>query len=166
MNSKYNLWLVVLITFFIAATARAQEMSSSGRNVPEMKMTTMPAMPGCVLGSVQNGDPTKGSSIIFSKTSSGCLIPWHWHTPTEHVMMVSGVARVEMKDGKSLTLRPGAYAMFPSRHVHQFRCQQACQMYIYSDAAFDIHYVNAQGDEIPSADALKAAGKKVATEKK
>jgi len=44
--------------------------------------------------------------------------------------------------------------------ANQFRCQQACQMYIYSDAAFDIHYVNAQGNEIPAADALKAVGQK------
>jgi quercetin dioxygenase-like cupin family protein len=157
---------VVLITFFIAATARAQEMSPSGRNVVEMKMTTMPNLPTCITGSVQSGDPAKGPSIIFSKASTGCSIPWHWHTPTEHVMIVSGIARFEMKDGKTLTLRPGGFAMLPPRHVHQFRCQQACQMYIYSDAAFDIHYVNAQGNEIPAADALKAVGQKVAPEKK
>jgi len=70
-------------------------------------------------------------------------------------MMVSGVARVEMKDGTPLTLRAGGFTMLPSRHVHQFRCEQDCLLYIYSDVAFDIHYVNGQGTEISPADALK-----------
>jgi mannose-6-phosphate isomerase-like protein (cupin superfamily) len=60
-------------------------------------------------------------------------------------MMVSGVARIEMKDGKPFPLKPGGFALMPSRHVHQFRCEQACSLYIYSDAAFDIHFIDAQG---------------------
>jgi quercetin dioxygenase-like cupin family protein len=154
-----RLSLVVLSIIFLAATSNAQEMSAGGQNVNEMKMAPVPGLPACVLGSVQSGDPTKGASIIFSKAAAGCLIPRHWHTPTENVMMVSGVARLEMKDGTPLTLRAGGFAKLPSRHVHQFRCEQACQMYIYSDAAFDIHYVDAQGNEIPSAEALKAKSK-------
>jgi quercetin dioxygenase-like cupin family protein len=87
--------------------------------------------------------------------SAGCAIPWHWHTPSEHLMMVNGAARVEMKEGKPLTLRAGGFVMLPSHHIHQFRCEQDCMVYIYSDTAFDIHYVNAKGAEIPAADALK-----------
>ena len=71
-------------------------------------------------------------------------------------MLVSGVARVEAKDGKLFTLQAGGFAMMPSRHVHQFRCTSACRMYVYSDAPFDIHYVDGQGQEISPADALKA----------
>jgi hypothetical protein len=78
-------------------------------------------------------------------------------------MIVSGVARIEMKDGKPLTLRAGGFAIMPSHHVHQFTCEQNCQMYIYADAAFDIHYVNAQGGEISPADALKTVKEEVAT---
>lgn len=157
--SVIKLSLVVFSIFFLAATSNAQEMSAGGHNVDEMKLTAVPGLPPCVLGSVQSGDPTKGASIIFSKVATGCVIPWHWHTPTEHIMMVSGVAHLEMKDGKPLTLRAGGFAKLPSRHIHQFRCEQACQMYIYSDVAFDIHYVDAQGNEIPSAEALKVKGK-------
>jgi len=36
-------------------------------------------------------------------------------------------------------------------------------MYIDSDAAFDIHYVNAQGGEISPADAIKAIKEKIGT---
>jgi hypothetical protein len=45
--------------------------------------------------------------------------------------------------------------MMPSKHVHRFTCTQACTLYVYSDAAFDIHYVDDQGKEIPSEEALK-----------
>ena len=140
---------------------QAQEMTSkSGQNVTEMTFANVPGLPTCTVGSVQNGDPTKGPSIIFAKIDAGCVIPWHWHTPSEHLMMVKGVAHVEMKDGKPLTLESGGYALMPSRHVHQFRCEKACSLYIYSDAAFDMHYVDAQGNEISADDALKSTMKK------
>lgn len=145
----------------MSTDVQAQEMGTrSGQNVTEMTFTNVPGLPTCTVGSVQNGDPAKGPSIVFAKIDAGCVIPWHWHTPSEHLMMVSGVARIEMKDGKPLTLESGGYALMPSRHVHQFRCETACSLYIYSDAAFDIHYVDAQGNEISVEDALKSTMKK------
>jgi hypothetical protein len=103
--------------------------------------------------------PTK-PILLFGEIAAGCVIPWHWHTPNEHLMVVSGTARLEMKDGKPLTLRAGGLALMAVSHVHQFRCQQACQFYVYSDAAFDIHYVNKQGTVITPAEAMKAVRKK------
>ena len=114
----------------------------------------VPGMPSCMTGAVQSGDPAKGPSVMLGKGTAGCLVPWHWHTPTEHVMMVSGSAKLEMKDGKSSSLGPGDYAMLPSKHVHQFTCTSACTLFVSSDAAFDIHYVDAAGKEIPPEKAL------------
>jgi hypothetical protein len=79
-------------------------------------------------------------------------------------MIVSGIARLDMKDAKSLTLSSGGFAMMQGHHVHQFTCQQSCSIYIYSDVAFDLHYVNSQGNEISPDEALKAVGEKVATQ--
>jgi quercetin dioxygenase-like cupin family protein len=138
----------------------------AGQNVAEMKFVTVPGLPTCASNSVQSGDPTKGPSIILAKVATGCVIPWHWHTPNEHLMIVSGVTRLEMKDGKPLTLRTGGFAKLPSRHVHQFRCERNCLFYIYTDAAFDIQYVDAEGKEISPTEALKAAKETVATEMK
>ncbi len=87
---------------------------------------------------------------------AGCIIPWHWHTPNEHLMVVSGVATIQMKGETPMTLRAGSFAMMPAHHVHQFRCMEDCVLYIYSDAAFDIHYINEQGMEISPDEALKA----------
>jgi quercetin dioxygenase-like cupin family protein len=108
----------------------------------------MAGLPACVTMAVESGDPSKGPSVIVFKGTAGCVIPWHWHTPTEHVMIVSGSAKVEMKGGSSATLGPGGYAMMPSKHVHQFTCTSACSAFVNSDAAFDIHYLDANGKEI------------------
>ena len=72
-------------------------------------------------------------------------------------MMVSGTARVEPKDGKPIVLKEGGFAHLAPRHVHRFTCVSDCLMYVQADGPFDIHYVDAQGMEIPPEAALKAA---------
>lgn len=171
MSMRSQFWcstIALLFVLVISASAQGQEMAGKapGQNVAEMKFVTVPGLPTCTVGSVQNGDPTKGPSIIFAKAAAGCSIPWHWHTANEHLMIVSGVARLEMKDGKPLTLRAGGFALMPAHHVHQFHCERACQLYIYSDVAFDIQYVNKQGKDISPAEALKPLRETAATSMK
>jgi quercetin dioxygenase-like cupin family protein len=126
------------------------------RKMADNQFAPMAGMPQCVTLAVQSGDPSKGGSTIVFKASPGCVIPWHWHTPTEQVMIVSGSAKVEMKDmGKTQVLGAGGYALMPSKHVHQFTCTTACSAFVVSDAAFDIHYVDAKGSEIAPDAALK-----------
>jgi quercetin dioxygenase-like cupin family protein len=125
------------------------------RKLSEVKLAPMAGMPPCVNMAVESGDPSKGASIIVFKGTAGCSIPWHWHTPTEHVMIVSGSAKLEMKEGGNATLGPGGYAMLPGKHVHQFTCSSACSAFVSSDEAFDIHYVDANGKEIPPDMAFK-----------
>ncbi len=143
MNHRGSLGCALLAASSVLSappTARGQAAADQAvvRNVREMTFVPFPGMPVRAPGSVQSGDPTKGPSIIVAKLAAGCTIPWHWHTPNEHLMMVNGVARMEMKDGEPMTLRTGAFALMPSHHVHQFRCISACTLYIYSDGAFDI----------------------------
>ncbi len=118
------------------------------RKLSENKLVPMPGMPSCIAMAVESGDPSKGPSVIVFKGTAGCMIPWHWHTPTEHVMIVSGSAKFEMKGGSSTTLGSGGYAMMPSKHTHQFTCTSACSAFVSSDGAFDIHYLDANGKEI------------------
>ena len=136
-----------------SSLAHAQDMGVL-RKMSENTFGPVPGMPSCMTASVQRGDPSKGPSVILAKGTAGCLIPWHWHTPTEQVMVVSGSIKLEMKDGKSAGLGPGGYAVMPSKHVHQATCVSACTMFINSDAAFDIHYVDTSGQEIPAEKAL------------
>ena len=165
MRIRVQLCLFTMsLVLLVSASAYGQETmgQSSGRNIAEMKFTTIPPLPTCAVGSVQSGNPGAGPSVILAKIAAGCSVPWHWHTPNENVMMVSGLGRMEMKDGKPVTMRAGAFAMMASHHVHQFTCLRACQLYIYSDVAFDIHYVNKEGNEISPADAMNAVRQKAA----
>jgi quercetin dioxygenase-like cupin family protein len=153
MRTQWLKCLVAGAIFFAAAFVSAQEV----------KFMAFPGFPTCTTGAVRSGDPAKGPSIISAKATAGCVVPWHWHSPNEHLMFVSGVARVEMKDGKTLTLRAGGYGEAVSKHVHRFTCKTKCSFYVYADGPFDIHYVNSEGAEIPPAEAIKAVKETAAT---
>jgi len=163
------LWMAMSLTVLLlmAGVATAQEMTGqAGTNMAAMKFVTVPPVPTCARAAVASGDPTKGSSVLLIKATPGCVIPWHWHTPNESVMVVSGTATLQMKDNKPVTLTSGAFALMPSHHAHHFKCLRACALYIHSDAAFDIHYVDKSGNEITPEDALKPFREKPATEMK
>jgi quercetin dioxygenase-like cupin family protein len=153
----------VSIVFVSPAAAQAPGPMHVGRNVADVTFAPIPGLPTCATAAVQTGDPTKGPSIILSKIAAGCIVPWHWHSPNENLMLVSGVAKIESKDGAPFTLRAGGFAQLPSKHVHQFTCQQACIMYVAADGVFDTHYVNAAGAEISPAEALGAVKEKTVT---
>ena len=123
------------------------------------KFVTMPTVPACMTIAVQSGDPTKGGSTLLLKVKPGCVIPWHWHTANEHLMVVSGSGKAEMKDGKPLSLKPGDFLLLPARGTHQFTASTNMEMFDVSDAAFDIHYVDASGKEIPVEKALTHGAK-------
>ena len=85
-------------------------------------------------GKVERGDPATGPSVLLVRANAGCAVPWHWHTPNEHVMMVSGTLQLQMKgDAAPTVLRPGDYALAPGHHVHQARSTGACSFFLHSD---------------------------------
>jgi quercetin dioxygenase-like cupin family protein len=158
MKRGFPILMFAVCLLVLAPAALAQEMMSHpmSSNLPDMHFSMIPGMPTCATGAVVQGDPSKGGSIILAKGSAGCTFPWHWHTPTENLMMVSGTAHLQAKDGPEMTLEAGGFASMPSRHVHKFHCATACTLYVSSDTAFDMHYVNAEGKEISPDEALKA----------
>lgn len=165
--SKTTRRLAVSALLMFAASAAAQRTAPQptpmphGRNIEEMKFAPVAAVPTCTTVAVASGDPAKGASVIVIKAEDGCVIPWHWHTANEQVMVVDGQVRFDMKDGKPLTLRAGGHALLPSRHLHQFRCTGSCTAFISSDVAFDIHYVDARGKAITPEAAIKAVNEKL-----
>jgi len=123
------------------------------------KFGAVPNAPKCFTVAVEKGDPSKGASVILAKFAPGCVAPWHWHTPTETVMVASGSLEVQMKGDKALVAHRGDFVDMSPRHVHRATCQgtAACLVFISSDAAFDLHWVDAGGKEIPLEVALKSA---------
>ena len=133
-------------------------------NPETLKFTPIPDMPGCASAAILRGDPRRGPAWVLLKLNSGCRVPWHWHTANETLLVISGRGTVAMKDGPPLQFAPGAYASLPSHHMHKTSCSRACLLFNDADAGFDIHYVDATGEEISADEALRpsarAKGKK------
>jgi quercetin dioxygenase-like cupin family protein len=150
------------LCFFLccSATLLAQDDQMVFAAAATSKLANMPGLPTCATAAVQNGDPSKGPAILLVKASAGCTVPWHWHSANENLMVVSGRAKAEMKDGKAVDLKSGDYVKMPGKSVHQFTAVSALMMFVAPDGPFDIHYVDAAGNEIPPDQALSAKAKK------
>jgi anti-sigma factor ChrR (cupin superfamily) len=97
----------------------------------------------CLLSTVENGNPATGPSTIILKAPSNCLVPWHWHTAAEQLLVVEGSVRTEMKGMAVRALGAGGFAMMPGKAPHQFSCESktACVMFVTFDRAYDIFWV-------------------------
>jgi len=67
--------------------------------------------------------------VLLLKAKTGCVVSWHWHTPSERLMMVSGRAKADMKDGSPAELHAGDFLYLASKHGHQFTCQTSCTLF-------------------------------------
>jgi quercetin dioxygenase-like cupin family protein len=156
---------IVLIAA-VAALAQADDRPGA-TNASDMKFTNAPALPSCLTMAVQTGDPMTSEFIAATRVKPGCTIPWHWHTATENLMIVSGTGHVGMRDERGATMMKtvtaGAFVSMPPRHVHQFRCEKACELFLMSDGKFDIHYVDPKGNEITPELALRSVKESAAT---
>jgi quercetin dioxygenase-like cupin family protein len=121
------------------------------------KFGVIPNAPDCFTVAVERGDPTKGPSVILARFAPGCVAPFHWHTPSETAMVVSGSLEATMKDDKPFVAHHGDFLYLPAHHVHRATClgSAPCLVFLTSDAAFDIHWVDAAGQEVPLETALK-----------
>jgi len=154
-------FLVSVIIFTIALVCVAQSTGPQPKveNVNEMKFANFPNVPPCFTGAVESGDPSSGPSTFMIKGPKGCSVPMHFHSVTEQVVMVGGTARLQMKGGQPSVMKAGAFALAPARHPHQFECTSNCEFYVISDGAFDIHYIDDSGKEIPFDIAVKTLKK-------
>jgi quercetin dioxygenase-like cupin family protein len=151
--------LAVVSVISLPGGAVAQGTEDKGIVAPaaSAKFAAIPNAPECFTVAVERGDPTKGASVILAKFAPGCVAPFHWHTPSETAMLVSGSLEVQMKDDKAFVAHRGDFVYLPPHHVHRATCRgsSACLVFLTSDAAFDVHWVDAAGQEISLETALK-----------
>jgi len=137
----------------IASAAMAQDQAMATKPADD-KLIVIPGLPECFKGFPVQGDPFKGAAVIYAKASAGCNIPIHWHTATENLTWIGGSAQLQMKGSADQTIGSGTFVHLPAKHQHALRCTTACTLYINTSGAFDIHYVDAAGKEIPVEQAL------------
>src|SRR5439155_21071582 len=133
---EYSFHTAVIMSEIALQIANAEDkMVYAGR--ANSKFVNFPGLPKCMTGSVQNGDPSKGASVILAKSTAGCTVPWHWHTADEQLMIVSGSAKVSMKDGQPTSLHSGDYLSLPGKNAHHFTWMAAFMLFINPFGAFD-----------------------------
>ena len=158
MKSARLLSLLLIAFALITPMAQSQDQMSYAA-MASSKFMTLPMLPACMSISAQRGDPMKGAAVLLIKFKSGCVVPWHWHSANENLMMVSGKGKAEMKSGGAHTMAMGDYLYLPAKQAHQFTCISSCVLFDVIDGAFDIHYVDNEGKEIPPDQVLKPMAK-------
>jgi quercetin dioxygenase-like cupin family protein len=152
------LLLVLAILFSAAAVLAAQEKDNPIVNpAAGAKFAPIPNAPECFTVTVEKGDPAKGPSVILARFAPHCVAGYHWHTPSETVMVASGSLETQMKGDKPIVARSGDFLYLPSHHVHRATCKGSapCLVFLTSDAPFDVHWVDADGKEIPFEQTMK-----------
>jgi len=97
----------------------------------------------CLASTVEAGDLAKGPSTIILKAPPNCLVPWHYHTAEEQLIVTEGMVQTEMEGMPARPLGPGGFAMMPGKAKHQFSCQSktVCVMFVTFDKTYDIFWV-------------------------
>lgn len=112
----------------------------------------------CLAGARETGDSKQGPAVSLVKFEPGCIIPWHWHTPNENVMVLDGTLQQEWKSRETQVAKHGDFIHIPSHQINRVKCisDSPCMIYLYNDAVFDMHYVDSAGREISATEAIAA----------
>ena len=166
LGTRVRSLILAIICCLLSAVCLAQAGDQmSYASVSTTRFAPLAVLPPCMTISAVHGDPTQGAATILAKTTAGCVIPWHWHTANEQLIFVGGNATVETKGAAAHDMKGGDYVFLPAKQAHQFTCTATCVFYDLIDTAFDIHYVDKDGNEIPTAQLLKKLPKPVSPKK-
>ena len=112
---------LLLATLFAMTPATGQEapLARTTKDA-QLKWGPCPAFlpKGCEIA-VLHGDPAKNNADIFFKVPANSVIPRHWHTSAERMVLVSGELHVTYDGHKAVVLKPGTYAYGPAKLPHK-----------------------------------------------
>ena len=152
-----SLYLTSSTTWCGAPTPAADEAHATVLKSPDAAdFKSSPGVPPCTRAVPMRGDPGKGPASFMAKMDPGCVVPLHWHSVNEELLILSGKVIGQMQGQPSFHLGPRGYAGMPANHVHRFMCAKGgpCTIFVVVDGAFDLHYVNTMGEAITLAQAL------------
>ncbi|MGD0435604.1 MAG: cupin domain-containing protein [Bryobacteraceae bacterium] len=135
--------LLVLALTAVAGLASAQSMDKgAARPLAQVKFAQDDDVK-CLASALENGDPGKGASTFILKAPPNCVVPWHYHTAEEQLIVVQGTVLTEMEGMSARALAPGGFAMMPGKAKHQFSCQSKspCILFVMFDRTYDIFWV-------------------------
>jgi quercetin dioxygenase-like cupin family protein len=101
---------------FLAAAITAQAQTGNhgvARPLSEVKFEQDDDVK-CLSSAVETGNPATGPSTIILRAPPNCLVPWHYHTAEEQLIVVQGSVRTEMEGMSPHDLGAGGFATMPS----------------------------------------------------
>ena len=138
----------VVVLLFVMSIAAAGDVLS----VPlaQVKWEPISGMPKGFFTAMLHEEPTTKAHDRLIKIPAGGVVPRHWHTANEAVVVVKGTFRLAGADGKMTALMPGDYAYIPAKTIHEGTCggKGGCLMYLSIDGAFDMNVVDKQGNPV------------------
>ena len=133
---------LVILLVAVCLSLRGQDQSSAHGIVRPLASANLvfDGEPACLKVARENGDPDKGASTFLLEAPSGCVVPAHYHTAEEQLMVVQGDVLTGMDGMAEATLGPGGFAMMPSKAMHWFTCKSkvTCLMFVTFDRKYDI----------------------------
>src|SRR5258708_13972879 len=111
-----TIFLTALLLTVLPASAQESPDTAVVSKGMSAKFATVPDLPDCASLAALKGDPGKGPSVVEIKCTPACIVPCHWHTPSESVIPLTGLLEVSMKGEKPVLLPTGDYGHFPSKH--------------------------------------------------
>jgi quercetin dioxygenase-like cupin family protein len=101
----------------------------------------------CLSDAIETGDPDTGASTILLKATPGCVVPWHYHTAVEQLIIIRGDVLTEMSGHPAGLLSAGGFAVMASKVPHKFVCQDKheCLMVVTFDRKYDIFWGKGPG---------------------
>lgn len=138
-----GVWVTMLVLVGAGATAQEpateQALARSAQDAQLQWGPCPPFMPaGCGL-TVLHGDPTKPNADVFLKLPAKAVVPDHWHTSAERMVLVAGELHVQFKGQAKTVLKPGMYAYGPAKLAHTASCASKvpCVLFIAFESAVD-----------------------------
>lgn len=134
-------WTLLAAGLMVAAPASSAELPlTSAADDDALKWSACPDfMPrGCAIA-VLHGDPAKDNADVFFRVPAGAVIPRHWHTSAERMVLVAGELTVTYDGHPAVTLISGRYAYGPAKLPHHAVCGSSgpCVLFIAFESPID-----------------------------
>ena len=121
-------------------THAAEPALAIAPDAPGLKWSGCPPfMPtGCEIA-VLHGDPTKPNVDVFFRVPAQAVVPSHWHTSAERMILVAGEMHVTYEGQDTAVLKPGTYAYGPPTRPHRALCagSEPCVLFIAFERPLD-----------------------------
>jgi mannose-6-phosphate isomerase-like protein (cupin superfamily) len=142
--------LLFAATFYSVAPAPSFADDMRLISPDQMKWVALDAIPGTEIA-VLSGDLGKPGPFVFEwRGPAGTKAAPHWHTNTEHFLLLSGNGMARMSDTfdvqNGMPVPAGAYAEVPAKMHHWFLAQTPFVALIEGEGPFDIHFINSADD--------------------